>query len=65
MQKAKNVIFRNGGKLYDNEKFYINDNTEIEVVNKFTYLAFVFIIIGNGLKPKNNWLCKAAKRCLL
>ena len=34
----KIVIFRNGGKLYDNEKFYI-DNTEIEFVNKFTYMG--------------------------
>ena len=42
VQKTKIVIFRNGGKLYDNEKFYIDDNTEIEVVNKFTYLGLFF-----------------------
>ena len=42
VQKTKIVIFRNGGKLYDNEKFYIDDNTEIEVVNKFTYLGLCF-----------------------
>ena len=42
VQKTKIVIFRNGGKLYDNEKFYIDNNTEIEVVNKFTYLDLCF-----------------------
>ena len=36
------MIFRNGGKLYDNEKFYIDNNTEIEVVNKFAYLGLCF-----------------------
>ena len=42
MQKTKIVIFRNGGKVYDNEKFYINNNTEVKVVNKFTYLGLCF-----------------------
>ena len=42
VHKTKIVIFRNGGKLYDNEKFYIINNTEIEVVNKFTYLGLCF-----------------------
>ena len=42
VQQTTIVIFRNGGKLYDNEKFYINNNTEIEVVNKFTYLGLCF-----------------------
>ena len=43
VQKTTIVIFRNGAKLYDNEKFHINNNTEIEVVNKFTYLGLCFI----------------------
>ena len=46
VQKTKIVIIRNGGKLYDNEKLYINNNTEIEVVNKFTYLGLCFYYNG-------------------
>ena len=61
----KIVIFRNGGKLYDNEKFYI-DNTEIEFVNKFTYMGLCLSYNGKYAEAKkNNWLSKAAMWCLL
>ena len=46
VQKTKIVIFRNAGRFYDNEKFYINNNTEIEfVINSLTW---VFVRLHQG-----------------
>ena len=36
--KTKIVVFRNGGKVNANEKWFY-DNKEIEVVDSFTYLG--------------------------
>ena len=36
--KTKIVVFRNGGKVNANEKWFY-DNKEIEIVNNFTYLG--------------------------
>jgi hypothetical protein len=36
--KTKIVVFRNGGKVNANEKWFY-DNKEIEIVDSFTYLG--------------------------
>ena len=38
INKTNIVVFRNGGRIYGNEKWYYN-NQEIEVVDSFTYLG--------------------------
>jgi hypothetical protein len=40
------VVFRNGGKVNANEKWFY-DNKEIEIVNNFTYLG----VLLNTLPP--------------
>ena len=39
--KTKVVVFRNGGKLRDNEKWYYN-GCQLESVNEFNYLGILF-----------------------
>ena len=43
--KTKIVVFRNGGKLRDNEKWYYN-GCQLESVNKFNYLGILFFYNG-------------------
>ena len=41
VDKTKIVIFRNGGNIRDNEKWFY-DSTEIQIVNQFNYLGMLF-----------------------
>ena len=41
VDKTKIVLFRNGGKIRENEKWFYNGK-EIEVVNQFKYLGMLF-----------------------
>ena len=43
--KTKVVVFRNGGKLRDNEKWYYN-GCQLESVNEFNYLGILFFYNG-------------------
>ena len=38
--KTKNMVFRNGGKLKDDEEWFYN-GVSIDVVNQFTYLGIL------------------------
>ena len=40
VSKTKIVVFRNGGKTKDHEKWCYNDS-EVEIVNQFTYLGVI------------------------
>ena len=51
--KTKIMIFRNGGKQHDDEKWYYN-NIEIEVVDEFNYLGMLFIYNGKFLKTQKH-----------
>ncbi|XP_063420573.1 uncharacterized protein LOC134705786 [Mytilus trossulus] len=69
--KTKIVVFRKGGKIHDNEKWYYN-NQEIEVVDKFSYLGILLNFNGkyNVLQQKLSeqvncmcsWPCNWQKR---
>jgi hypothetical protein len=50
---TKIVVFRNGGKVNANEKWFY-DNKEIEIVNNFTYLGVILNYNGkyNALQNK-------------
>ena len=41
VDKTKIVIFRNGGNIRENEKWFY-DGTEIQIVNQFNYLGMLF-----------------------
>lgn len=41
VSKTKIVVFRNGGKINSSEK-YLYNNTELEIVDVFTYLSVNF-----------------------
>ena len=47
-QKTKIVIFRKGGMVSRQTRFYYGD-FELELVNKFTYLGIVFTVGGGGV----------------
>jgi exonuclease III len=49
ISKTKIVIFRNGGKVKDNEKWYYRGQL-IEVVNKFNYLGILFNYNGSSFQ---------------
>lgn len=46
IDKIKVVVFRNGGKIYENEKWYIYIDY-IEVVDKFMYFGVLLNYNGN------------------
>lgn len=47
--KTKIMIFRKSGLIRENLKFNFND-TEVEIVNHFTYLGIVFTTGGSFIK---------------
>ena len=44
-EKTKIVIFRNGGTIKSNEKWYYKE-VELQIVNQFNYLGMVFNFNG-------------------
>ena len=56
------MIFRKGGKISSNLKFYY-DNVEIEIVNKFTYLGIVFTS-GGSLTTAQSTLAGQAQKAV-
>ena len=48
VSKTKIVVFRNGGVLRENDKWFYHGN-EIEVVNEFNYLGLLFNYNGKGV----------------
>ncbi|XP_062577027.1 uncharacterized protein LOC134238927 [Saccostrea cucullata] len=51
--KTKIVVFRNGGKLRNNESWFYN-NAELEIVNEFKYLDMLFNFNGKFLKTQKH-----------
>ena len=45
VDKTKIVVFRNGGKMKDSEKWYYNGKS-LDIVNKFNYLGMLFNFNG-------------------
>lgn len=60
--KTKIMIFRKGGRLPTNLKFYYN-NSEIEIVTKFSYLGIVFTP-GGSFSEANNTLSGQAQKAI-
>ena len=56
-QKTKVMVFRKGGRLWDNIPFYY-DRAELEIVNKFVYLGATFTTGGSFHETQN---CLAGK----
>ena len=54
--KTKIMVFRKGGILSRNLKFYFN-NIELEIVNKYSYLGIVFT--SGGLSVRHSVLFQA------
>ncbi len=61
-KKTKILIFRKGGRLPANLKFYYN-NLEIEIVTKFSYLGVVFTP-GGSFSEANNTLSGQAQKAI-
>ncbi|MES9880123.1 MAG: reverse transcriptase family protein, partial [Sedimenticola sp.] len=61
-KKSKIMIFRKGGRLPANLKFYYN-NLEIEIVTKFSYLGVVFTP-GGSFSEANNTLSGQAQKAI-
>ena len=52
--KTKIVVFRNGGKLRDNEKWYFN-GCKLDVVNEFIYLGVLFFYNGKFARTQKRF----------
>ena len=59
-EKTKIVIFRNGGKIKDNEKWTFNGD-DLEIVNEITYLGMLFNYNGKFLKTQKHIAEQARK----
>ena len=53
VDKTKVVIFRNGGKIKENEIWFY-DNKQLDVVNEFKYLGLLFNYNGKFLKTQRH-----------
>ena len=51
--KTKIIVFRNGGNIRNNEKWYYN-NENIEIVNEFNYLGLLLNYNGKFFKTQKH-----------
>ena len=59
--KTKVIVFRKGGLLPRNLKFYYDD-TELEIVSSFSYLGIVFTS-GGSFSTAQQTLAGQAQKC--
>lgn len=53
VEKTKIMIFRNGGRIRDDEKWFYNNN-EVQLVSEFNYLGMLFNYNGKFNKTQKH-----------
>jgi hypothetical protein len=61
LNKTKILVYKKGGNLKKDEKWFVNDY-EIEVVNKINYLGVFWKVLGVGTDKGVMWEQKVIRR---